>query len=70
MWYVTVADFGIPRLLSEWSYGILMTPVARPDDLYLTGQYVKNQNYEAEHFLILFLIHRFFSCFCLIKCNV
>ena len=34
------ADFGIPRLAGEWSYGILMTSVALPDDLCLTGQYV------------------------------
>ena len=40
MWQVTVADFGIPRIAGEWSYGILMTSVAVPDDLYLTGQYV------------------------------
>ena len=36
----TIADFGLPRLLSERSYGILMTSVALPDDQNLTGQYV------------------------------
>ena len=35
-----LSQYLIPRLPSEWSYGILMTSVAPPDDLYLTGQYV------------------------------
>ena len=37
---VAVAGFRIPQTSSEWCYGILMTSVALPDDLYLTDKYV------------------------------
>ena len=51
-----VADFGIPLLSSEQSYGIPMTSDVLPDDLNLPGWCVKNQNYVVEHFLI-FVTH-------------
>ena len=65
---MSVANFGIPWLSSKWSYGIQMNSLAFPDDLYLTGQYVNNQNQAAESFLI-FATYQSCSCYCLVKCR-